>query len=594
MKQSQQEAIAPQDTHVDLQERYRGDGKLTRKKLRKYIPVMLVNNLSVLLLVTVDGLVLGNLVGPKALAAVNIFYPATVLIGAAAALVASGAGASISVAVGRGDYEALRRLKSAIKRTMAVMALAMSVVQIPLVAGIIASYGLDENMADLTWQYAIGIMIATPFGLVSTVGTYLFQATGNMRRLMRLSIMEGLANLALDLLFVGPLAMGPMGASLGTACANVLRCTATAVILWKTTDIFKAGGAKADIAAYKDLFSRGAPNASYALMMALQNFFFMQVVIMAFGDEGGVIKGVCAFCFSLANVMISGTQGAMLPLLGILTGADDSDGRRILFRQCLGLLMGAVGVMTAIVFVFPGFFYGLHGVKEPSAVAELSLRLFALHFVFKSCNALFREYCVNRGDSKFATALTVIGNATLPLFAFLLGAVAPPAYIWLSYLITETLILAFNLLRYRRWLRKDREDAERFIGMLSLSVSPEDAVAASRDIRRYADERGVSPRVSYRMALCMEEMVAYAVEANGDGGEYGDEDAGISMQMTVRFLGDSATFTILDDGKCIALDEDRRHQELVTGNYDLVKCIASEVSYQRVLDLNLTVMRFKA
>lgn len=42
----------------------------------------------------------------------------------------------------------------------------MSVIQIPLVAGIIASYGFDDNMAQLTWQYAIGIMIATPFGLV--------------------------------------------------------------------------------------------------------------------------------------------------------------------------------------------------------------------------------------------------------------------------------------------------------------------------------------------------------------------------------------------------------------------------------------------
>ena len=153
-----------------MQERYRSDGALTKKKLRKYIPVMMLNNLSVLLLVTVDGLVLGKLVGPKALSAVNIFYPATVLIGAASALVATGAGVSIAVAVGKGDYDALRRLKSAIKRAMVIVALVTSVVQIPLVAGIIVSYGLDNNMTALTWQYAIGIMIATPFGLISTVG----------------------------------------------------------------------------------------------------------------------------------------------------------------------------------------------------------------------------------------------------------------------------------------------------------------------------------------------------------------------------------------------------------------------------------------
>ena len=99
-----------------------------------------------------------------------------------------------------------------------------------------------------------------------------------------------------------------------------------------------------------------------------------------------------------------------------------------------------------------------------------------------------------------------------------------------------------------------------------------------------ADERGVLQRVSYRVALCMEEMVAYAAASQ--------KRSDISMQANVRFKHDSATFTIFDDGECIALDEDREHQELVTNNYDLVKCIAKEVSYQYVLDLNYTVMHF--
>ena len=549
----------PRSVRSDLEERYRRDGKLTRKKLREYVPIMLVNNLSVLLLVTVDGLVLGNLAGSDALAAVNIFYPATVLVGVASVLVGCGAGASIAVAAGKGDYDALRRLKSAIKRVMVIAAIVMSVVQVPLVAAIIASFGLDEGMTALTWQYAMGIMIATPFGLVSTVGTYQLQATGNMRWLMRLSIAEGLVNLALDLLFVGLFNMGAMGASMGTACANVLRCGATVVILAKTTDVYKTEGVKADAAAYRDILTRGMPDALNALMLAFQNYFLMQVVLMAFGSDGGVIKGVCVFCFSLVSVLIGGMQGAMLPLMGIITGARDWDGLRILFGQCMKLLAALVGAMTVLVIVFPEAFYLLHGVNATMPDAELSLRLFALHFIFKGCNTLFRQYYVNRGDSKFATGIAVVGNVLLPLFAYLLAWVMPPACIWLSYLITEMLVLALNFWRYKRWLVQDREEVEQLVGILSLSVSPEDAVEASREIRRFADERGVSARVAYRVALCMEEMVAYAAAAN--------ERADISMQVSVRFTGDSATFTILDDGKCIALDEDRGHQELVTNTW---------------------------
>lgn len=574
-----------------VEARYRRNGTLTDKKLREYIPIMVVNNLSVLLLVSVDGLVLGNLVGKNALAAVNIFYPATTIIGVASVLVGCGTGTSLAVAVGKGDHDALMRLKSAVKRVMVIAAIVMSVVQVPLVAGIISSYGLDDNMTQMTWQYAMGIMIATPFGLISTVGTYQFQATGNMRWLMRLSIMEGLANLFLDLLFVGPLGMGVMGASMGTACANALRCTATVLILAKTTDIYKTDGLKADAAAYKDLLSSGMPDASNSLVLALQNYFFMMVVVMAFGDDGGVIKGVCVFCSSLVNVIINGVQGAMLPLMGIITGAEDWDGLRILFRQSLRRLTVVVCVMTAIIIVFPEAFYALHGVNDLPSDAELCLRFFALHFVFKGCNTLFRKYYVNRKDTRFASRLTVVANAALPLIAYLLSQVAPPAFIWLSYLLVETILLTCNLWRYRRWLRRDREDSEQLVAILALSVQPEDAVEISRMVRDFASEKGISNRVSYRVALCLEEMIAYAVAANENASVGDSENEGISIQVSVRFMRDGATLTILDDGKRIGLDEDRKSLECIT-NYDLVKCIAEDVSYQRTLDLNYTIMRF--
>ena len=574
----------PKRKRVDIEERFRRDGALTARKLREYMPAMLANNLSVLLLITVDGLVLGNLVGPEALSAVNMFYPATVLIGVVAVLVSAGGATSIAVAMGKSDYDALRRAKAATKRAMVVAGLIMAVVQIPLVTGIIASYRLDDHMTALTWQYAFCIMIATPFDLISTVGTLQLQTAGKMRWLMLLSIMEGIVNLALDLLFVGPLNMGAMGASLGTACSVVLRCTVTVIVLAKTTDIYNTGGVKADAAAYKDLLSCGMPEAVNAFMLALQNYLVMQIVIMVFGADGGVIKGVCVFCFSVANLVIASIQGSMRPLVGIAVGAEDWDGLRILFRQCVKLLIVTVGIVTVAVIAFPGWFYTLHGVDSIPAAGELSLRLFAFHLVFKGCNTLFRLYYANRKDPKFATGLTIVGNSTLPLFAFLLSMVFPPAFIWLSYLFTELIILALNLWRYKRWVLRDLDDEEQLVGVVSLSVSPANAVEASREIRRFADEKGVSQRVSNRVALCMEEMVAYAAASQ--------KRSDISMQVNVRFKHDSASFVIFDDGECIALDEDREHQELVTNNYDLVKCVAKEVDYQYILDLNYTVMRF--
>lgn len=567
-----------------IKERFRRTGALTKRKLLEYIPAMILTNLSVLMLLSVDGIVVGNLVGADALSAVNIFYPATTMIGVASALLASGAGSAISTCMGKNDIDALRRIKSAVKIMMIVSAVVMSIVQIPLVYLIITSYELSPEMNQTTWLYAIGIMISTPFGLVSTVGVYQLQIVGKMKVLMWLSAIEGIVNLVLDLFFVGGLHMGVIGAGLGTACANVVRSTTTVIYLVKKTDMFRTNGVKARWSDIKEILSCGMPEASNSGINALQNYFMVKIIILVFGATGGVIKGVCTFCLSLTNVIINSTQGSMRPLAGLLSGAEDHEGLRILMKQCIGLLVCAVGAMVLWIELDPGLFYFIHGVKEIPDGGLLSLRLFVTYFVFKGIDSLFRLYFTNRKDSKFSAKLTVLGNATSPVFAFLLSLFLPAPFIWLSYLFTELLIFMFNIWRYKKWLRKDAENADPGTKTLYLTVAPDEATAASREICRYAAENGYSDSIANKIGLCMEEMVAYAVKSQGK------DDIGI--QITIRFSENEVLFAMLDDGKCIALNENKEQQEMTVDNYEFIKKLAKSVQYQYILDMNYSVLRF--
>ena len=49
---------------------------------------------------------------------------------------------------------------------------------------------------------------------------------------------------------------------------------------------------------------------------------------------------------------------------------------------------------------------------------------------------------------------------------------------------------------------------------------------------------------------------------------------------------------MLDDGRCIALDEDRETQELITDNYGLLRKLAKSVKYQYLLNMNYTEFEF--
>ena len=113
-----------------------------------------------------------------------------------------------------------------------------------------------------------------------------------------------------------------------------------------------------------------------------------------------------------------------------------------------------------------------------------------------------------------------------------------------------------------------------------MSVKPEDAIEASRFIRRYAIEKKFSERIANRMSLCMEEMVNYVVSSQ--------KNKDVSNQIIVRFKEDSGVFMMFDDGKNISLDDDKVYQELTIDNYDLLKKISKSYSYQYILNMNYT------
>ena len=569
---------------ADLEKKFHRDGSLTRKKLFEYIPAMIITNLSTLLLISVDGLVLGNFVGNDALSAVNIFYPATLMIGVVSLLLGVGASSAISTCMGRNDSAGLSRLKKAVTILLVIFGISTSLLQIPVVYGLIASYNLSPELNSMTWQYAIGIMLATPMGLISTVGVYQLQILGKMKVLMWLTVTEGIANLAFDLLFVAVFHMGVMGASMGTACANLIRCSLTLFYLLKKTDVFKFGKAKIQKSDIKDVLSSGLPDASNSLVIALQNYFIMMILVSVFGDDGGVIKGVCVFCFSMVNVVMLGIQGAMRPLVGLLSGADDRVGIRTLMKQGLRIIIIVIAVLTLVIEVVPEFFYTLHGVENIPAGGILSVRLYALYFVFKSIDAIFRLYFSNRKDSGFSTGLTVFGNCTLPLFAWGLSVLFAAPFVWLSYLFAELLIFFISLFRYTWWLKRDNKTDDPDSHRLYLTVSPDNAIDASRLIRKYADEQGMPKRIMNRISLCMEEMVFYAAKTQ--------KNRHIRIQVEILISNDKARFMMLDDGECISLDENPETKEIITNNYQLMTKIAKTIQYQYILDMNYSILTF--
>ena len=573
-------------TNDDQLNKFRRIGDLSMFKFREYLPAMILTNLSTLLLITVDGLVVGNFTGADALAAVSVFMPLTVFFGAFAALAAYGIGTSLSTSIGSNKGTEIKKIKGVSYRLMIIMAVIAAFIQIPIVWALLKAYRLPDAIYALAWQYAIGIMFSMPLGIISAVGTNMLQISGKMKILTKLTVLEGTVNLVLDLLFVGPLHMGVAGAGFGTACANLVRCSATMISLWRYTDMLRYRDYRGSISEYINILRLGVPDAAACLMNAVQGYFVMQILLSAFGESAGTINGICVFCYSLVNVLITGILGAMRPLVGLLTGADDREGIRFLIKQAALFMIIMIGTAVAVIELFPGIFYRIHGIADIPLGGKASVRIYALFFMPYAFSGFYRLLLVNKKDSRYTARITLIGNCTQPFFALGLMMILSAPWVYLSESLTSVLMLVLYMRRYQHLNDMDTEEAENSNDLvLYMSVRKQEAVEASRTIRRFAEEQGIDPRITYRIALCMEEMVAYIEAVN---------EKDIPAQIIVRFKVDGgATFVILDNGKCIALQkQEDQEMGLTTDNYVLMQRLAKNAEYQYVQGMNYTILEF--
>ena len=571
-------------TNNDINQKFKRNKNLIRIKMLEYIPTLILSNLSTLLILSVDGLVVGNFIGADALASINIFYPVTVLMGVISAIVSNGTATCLSTYIVKNDLESLAYKKRAIKYALLIALLVVIIVQFPIIEIIIHSYHLEPKIHDMTMQYATGMMIAMPFSLISAVGLCQLQIIGRMKILLFFSILEGIINLLVDLFCIGYLKVGVGGAGYGTAAASVVRASLTIIYLYKKTDIYKNDSVKCRLSDIREIVHCGLPEASSILIRAFQSYMIMKIILLGFGETGGSIKAICTFCYTLANVLITSSQGAMRPLIGLLYGENDRVGLKNTMRISIRQITIACGLITLLIMLKPNLFYHIHGVKDIPCGGIESLRFDALQYLFIGYNTIFRAYFANTKHANFATRVTLIGNLSLVAFAYLLYKNFSAPHIFISEVLTASLVFIIFIIKYFYYDIKEKEKEENAEKKLYLSVRQQDAEEASEYIEKYAEKNGISKDIAYRIGLCIEEMVNYEVKAH--------KHLDIYNQITISFKDDGAKFIMLDDGECISLNDNKEQQNLIIDNYTMLKKLAKNYKYQYILNMNCTTLEF--
>ena len=261
------------------------DGGVFRSLLLYSLP-LIAGNMMQQLYNTCDSIIVGNLVGSHALAAVGasgqiIYLLTTLCIGAS-----TGAGILIATFYGAEDE---RQTGVAVHTSLVLSALA---------AGIITVLGLTLSTTFLRWMgtpeevlrdaavYLRIIFAGTLFQALYNMAAGILNAVGNSPRSLRYLAVSSVLNVGLDLLFVGVFHMGIAGAAWATIASQGVSAALAIAFLTRTEDIYRVSPNQLRLSGSmaKRIIQLGVPTAIQGAVISFSNVL-IQAGVNSFGTQ---------------------------------------------------------------------------------------------------------------------------------------------------------------------------------------------------------------------------------------------------------------------------------------------------------------------
>lgn len=198
-------------------------GTIWKEILLFSIPLIL-GNLFQQLYNIVDSIIVGNVVGSSALAAVGASGAIIQLLVGFCIGASAGAGVVTSQYYGARDDEGVRK---AVHTTIAISIAAGAILSIigvltaPLILDIM---GTPEEVFDQASDYLRVFFAGIIFSVIYNMSAGILNAVGNSRRSLIYLIIAAVSNIFLDILFVAVFKMGVVGAAIATGISQLISC----------------------------------------------------------------------------------------------------------------------------------------------------------------------------------------------------------------------------------------------------------------------------------------------------------------------------------------------------------------------------------
>ena len=549
----------------------------------------------------VDGLIIGNTMDTKCIAAFGLINPLNFTFALIGSILDSGMSNSCAKALGENDPDKARRLFSIV--STAGFALSVIVMIIVLFGANEITVFLGAERGSEMFLSAKKYLVCYVYGLPAITSTKLLssimQLDSDRPRIVAATAVMTVVDVVGDLLCVYVFHAGLAELALVTTISYYAGCLVLLLHFRRKNTIFRFAFRNLEWKSLGGIIRRGLPKGVSRLTSTANGIFINRAA------AGIAATAVAAYSVQsnvtyLTNAVVMGIAQTFMILTSMYYGEKNRKAlERVTSIACRYELI-FTGLMSAALFVFARFVAKLYLGSNVEALdaAVISLRWFAAGLLFWGYNILFADYLQVIGKILHANIVYLLENIlfTVSAVTILKGRYQMAglfAGIAAAHILIFVSILAYIMFRNRRPVRctGDLLMLEDGFGVLpenefSATVTTiEGAVAASQDLIGFCKSRGVDDRTAGRLGLAAEELIVNIIE-------HGFSD-GKPHYIDVRAIyerEEGVTLIVRDD--CRPFDPKERFRYLDDDDpatnigLSIIMNMASDLSYTSAMKLN--------
>ena len=574
---------------------------LIKRKFNSYLVPGILMVIAMQLGNIVDSILVSMFIDIDGLTAISLSMPALCFMQMFGFIIGVGGAITISVKLGKRRIDEASGIFSVCIISVIVISLIFTVLSFFITRPLTMFLASTAELQALLEPYLFIFICFIPSLNVCLVLANIMTIDNNPKLGSASFVAANAVNLILDYVFLKYTDMGMKGAALSSIIgfgAGIL-LVIPYIFSKKRMLRFSLREGIRQIKSIVEVFKNGMPQAMYFIMAILKYYILNAFIQQTLGADNMAIYAVCINSVNIVRLCIEGVIGVVQTIGGVLFGEKDYYGIRRLVRRTVIFCCAAVAALTALFIICPQLILTVFSFNKPElyGIAMLCVRLFSLSFAFYAANRIVQVYYQTTLNTKLSSINTTLDGFVflVPISMIFIGTMGVIG-VSIATIVTEAMsffaVFFYRIIQQKRgklpqkgFLMIPEKDGESLID-ITVSSTDEQAVEVSKQLMECCEREGIPSEKATIISVAAEELTSNIAHY----GYKGNKPSFIDIRLSK--VDNRLLLRVRDDGVPFNPTEysSGESDEFRLGGIELIRSIADKMTYNRVLNMNNTVI----